>query len=102
MFTASDLSRNPTDNRRPGYNWALGVKYTTVPCDPSDDRRCKVMPTTCSVKYATEPRRVKKGKKMLNIATWNIRGLNQLGKLAIVEKECEKQGIGVTGLSETH
>lgn len=38
--------------------------------------------------------------KTLNIGTWNVRGLIQTGKLAIVEKEVSNYPI--VGLSETH
>lgn len=38
--------------------------------------------------------------KTLNIGTWNVRGLNATGKLAIVEKEISN--FLIVGLSETH
>lgn len=38
--------------------------------------------------------------KSLNIATWNVRGLLETGKLAIVEKEISSHSI--VGLAETH
>lgn len=36
------------------------------------------------------------------LATWNVRGLRQVGKLAIVEKELTRCRISVAGISETH
>lgn len=35
------------------------------------------------------------------IGTWNVRGLNQPGKLRIVEKEMERKKVHILGLSET-
>lgn len=37
---------------------------------------------------------------MLKICSWNVRGLNRPGKLAIVENNVNN--IAITGLSETH
>ncbi|CAH2242027.1 jg21876 [Pararge aegeria aegeria] len=35
------------------------------------------------------------------IGTWNVRGLNQYGKLQIIEREMKRKGIHLLGLSET-
>jgi len=37
---------------------------------------------------------------MLKICSWNVRGLNRPGKLAIIENNVNN--IAITGLSETH
>jgi hypothetical protein len=42
------------------------------------------------------------GKGGLKLGTWNVRGLLQPGKLEIVQKEVERVGLDVFGLSETH
>jgi exonuclease III len=38
----------------------------------------------------------------MRIATWNVRGLRQNGKLAILEKEMERLNIQVMKVSEPH
>lgn len=39
---------------------------------------------------------------VLTIGTWNVRGLLQIGKTHIMEKELERCGMSVTGICETH
>ena len=44
---------------------------------------------------------IKMENKYLNIGTWNIRTLNELGKLHLLLLELEQQKIDITGLAET-
>lgn len=83
-----------------------------APCDPTGNRRSGA--GTPSVKLATGCgavgdqalyRKYTTGKhnnkpSLYKICTWNVQGLNKLGKLTIVEQATQK--MAVTGLSETH
>ena len=66
-----------------------------LPCDLIGHQRVLASHQAGRVKLATA------GKNQLQIGTWNVRGLNQAGKLANICREMERLNIGVLGLSET-
>lgn len=49
-----------------------------------------------------EPNTSKSIRHPHRIGTWNVRGLNQPGKLQIVENEMQRKNVHLLGLSETH
>jgi exonuclease III len=51
-------------------------------------------------KYATGTTRKARPPIPIKLCTWNVRGLNKLGKLQIIEKEV--QNISITWIAETH
>ena len=95
----------------------METKENCIPGDSGSDRRSGGSGPP-SVKCATGQATVgnqashakwmtgKKGKfqlrKSLDIATWNVQGLLQTGKLHITEKELVKQNIDICGIAETH
>ncbi|XP_060516932.1 uncharacterized protein LOC132696231 [Cylas formicarius] len=86
--------------------------YGKTPCDPIGNRRSS--PRNTSVKLVTGYRRVgdqasyrkyatgkrKSKPTMHRICTWNVQGMNKIGKLAIIEKTLTN--VPITGISETH
>lgn len=81
---------DPISNRRSSTK-TVSVKLATG-CGVVDDQ-------TLHRKYATG--KLQKTKQTMHkICTWNVQGLNRVGKFAVVERVVE--GISVTGLSETH
>lgn len=81
------------------------------PCDLTGNQRCGTRIT--SVKWTTGHGAVdnralhgkssgggKSKSSMLKLCTWNVRGLNIVGKLQILETSLEK--IGIAGIAETH
>ncbi|XP_030747095.1 craniofacial development protein 2-like [Sitophilus oryzae] len=92
-------------------------------CDPDDDRRC-LASRASSVKLATghvdvdlwasrvkcttrshghvRGREVMPARNQMQIATWNIRGAKQVGKLKIILNEISRCTVNICGLSETH
>lgn len=85
------------------------------PCEPISDRRCAASGAR-GVKLATGHGGVGnqalhgnfatgnsiKLRQLQTIGTWNVRGLNQVGKLTILEQELERVGVDICGVSETH
>lgn len=58
-----------------------------VPCDPVTEKQSKARYKTFDTN---------------RIATWNMRGLRETGKLHIVEQELIRHRIKICGLSETN
>ena len=41
-------------------------------------------------------------RSVLRVAPWNVRGMLQVGKLDVIEKEMERCGVEIMGISESH
>ncbi|KAL0860793.1 hypothetical protein ABMA27_009337 [Loxostege sticticalis] len=88
---------------------------TRSPCEPISDRRCAASGAR-SVKLVTGHGGVGdqalhensttgnsiKVRNLQTIGTWNVRGLNHPGKLTILEREIDRVGVNICGLSEIH
>lgn len=88
---------------------------TRSPCEPISDRRCAASGAR-SVKLVTGHGGVGdqalhgnsttgnsiKLRNLQTIGTWNVRGLNHPGKLTILEREIDRVGVNICGLSEIH
>lgn len=80
------------------------------PCGPASNRRCHTS-RVGSVKWATGHEDVDSWaphaklatrKKKHRLASWNVRGLNQSGKIEILQNELLRCNVDVAGISETH
>jgi len=91
--------------------------FVYMPCDPAGDWHCGSRSICVKLttghggmeywalhgKYVTGTTRKARKKRppiSIKLCTWNVRGLNKLGKLQIIKKEV--QNISVTGTAETH
>lgn len=61
-------------------------------CDPNSQERTYPDPG--------RQRRRKKDLRNVDVATWNVRTLNQLGKIEQVKNECERLNIDILGIAE--
>lgn len=93
MFSPVDVlpSDSASDRRRP-VSRTDGVKLATG--------HVNVDPWASHGKYTT--RKKPHGLWNARLATWNVRGLRQIGKLQILENELSRCKIDIAGISETH
>lgn len=91
-YVSCVLPSDPVSARRRIASRADGVKSATGHVD--------VDPRALHGNYAT--RRKSHRWNNTRLATWNLRGLNQTGKLQIVQSELMRCGMDVVGISETH
>lgn len=84
-FRINIIDSRPHDSGIAGVKWATGYK------EMESQLRCR--------NYATGTR-INKNRLLLKIATWNVSGMNQIGKLATIDAEADK--IPIPGLAETH
>ncbi|CAG4964895.1 unnamed protein product [Colias eurytheme] len=92
--TGNNMSGDPADPRRhlPGRG---GVKYATG--------HAFVTRQAPHGNSATDEMNTRKSLRVPHrTGTWNVRGLNQPGKLQIVENEMERKNVQLLGISETH
>lgn len=82
----------PTSNRRRVASGARGVKLATGHVVVGDQASHGNSTTGNSIKL----------RRIQTIGTWNVRGLNDPGKLTILEREVVRVGVNICGLSETH
>ncbi|CAG4977923.1 unnamed protein product [Colias eurytheme] len=92
--TGNNMSGDPADPRRHltgrgGVKYATGHAFVTRQA-PHGNSATDEMNTRKSLRV---PHR---------FGTWNVRGLNQPGKLQIVENEMERKNVQLLGISETH
>lgn len=85
-------------------------KMVKSPGDPVSNRRCSTS-RVGSVKCATGHGKVDNWashakfatrKNQLRFATWNVRGLNQPGKLKVIQDELSRCKIDLAAITETH
>ncbi|XP_068082077.1 lutropin-choriogonadotropic hormone receptor-like [Anabrus simplex] len=88
------MLRDPSSDRRQFGSGPNDVKCATG--------RAEVNDQASHGKSATDRPNADQLRKGKAIATWNVRGLLQTGKLRIVERELKKHQIDICGLSETH
>lgn len=90
--------------------WKMFSRMVRSPCNPVSTRRCST-PRVDSVKSVTGHEKADNWasrakfttrKNILRLATWNVRGLNQQGKLQIVQEELNRCSIDVACISEVH
>lgn len=85
---------DPTSNRRHSESGLEGVKCATGQMNAGDQ--------ATSAKWATGRKNELPLRDQYRIATWNVQGLLQTGKLFILEQELIKQKIDICGIAETH
>lgn len=93
VTNASDnLLRNPADNRRRIASRADGEKWETGHANVGS-RALHGISATGQYNFYSRKHR---------IATWNVRGLKETGKLSIINNELIRCKIDICGLTETH
>ncbi|VEN37907.1 unnamed protein product [Callosobruchus maculatus] len=91
-----DTPSDPTSNRRQGVSGPPGVKCATGHMFVGDQAAYGNKATGTFQQHKPRLR------EAMRIGTWNVQGMLQPGKLAIIEKEMREHNIGILGLSETH
>lgn len=84
---------DPASNRRHVESGSAGVKW--------DTGQMNVGNQAASAKWVSGRTKFKLRKKH-RIATWNVRGLLEPGKLYILERELIREKVDICGVSETH
>ncbi|XP_070168800.1 craniofacial development protein 2-like [Polyergus mexicanus] len=95
----------------------MSTNESSLSGDPTDDRRCLASGVDSGklatghggvdhwaphAKYATRDDKKFSGRAECRLATWNVRGLQQVGKLDIVKRELMRCNVRIAGISETH
>ncbi|XP_039309130.1 craniofacial development protein 2-like [Solenopsis invicta] len=89
-----NMSGNPVDDRRRPTSGVDGGKLATG--------HVGVDHWAIHANKATSDDSKLNGRAESRLATWNVRGLLQTGKLDILKKELERNRVKIAGISETH